>query len=126
MKHAKLHSGLLQDLNKEPLIALGSEKRGPSFLCLQCSMDKTLRGDRDRERERERGGRNRDREREELGEGGGAGRDTQTDKQCWINWMSKSLDNAHCHRYFITDTSSQILHHRYFITDTSSAEDVQL
>ena len=74
MKHAKLHSGLLQDLNKEPLIALGSEKRGPSFLCLQCSMDKTLRGDRDRERER--GGRNRDREREELGGQGETHRQT--------------------------------------------------
>ena len=86
MKHAKLHSGLLQDLNKEPLIALGSEKRGLSFLCLQCSMDKTLRGDRDREREREEAETETERERSW---GGGGGRERHTDRQTMLDQLDE-------------------------------------
>ena len=32
MRHAKLHSYLLQALKREPLVALGSLRRGPQFL----------------------------------------------------------------------------------------------
>ena len=91
MKQAKLHSGLLQDLNKEPLVSLGSEKRGPSFLCLQCSMDKTLRGDRDRERERRQ--RQRERRQTERGAGGGGGegggRKRHTDRQTMLDQLDE-------------------------------------